>query len=150
MDSLRFLTVEQSLADIAHFVEHLRVTTPGANRTTPVIIQSYDLGGSLAVWFHQRYPHLTKGVWAHRANVQALQDNKQYGENVVNSLRRIVGSECYAVIEDGCRGLEAKAQAGELVKLSALLNICDAPLQSDQVSFLFYAMFQLFSELITP
>lgn len=148
MANLRFLTVEQTIADIAHFVGHLRATTPAVRLTTPVIVHGRDYAGSLAVWFHQRYPHLSNGVWGHRINVLSLQSNEQFGNNVADSLRSMAGTECFTVIENGLRGLEAIAVAGELEKLSALMNVCNAPLQKEQVPLMFFGVFTIFYTIV--
>lgn len=60
--NLRFLTTEQALADVSHFVTHIKSNsvTPGA-RDSPVVVIGAHYSGSLAVWFRQKYPHLAQG-----------------------------------------------------------------------------------------
>lgn len=123
---MRFLNVDQTLADVAHFVAHLRRRYGDAR--APVVVLGSDMAGSLAVWFRQRYPHLSAGVWGHWARLQARQDNGQYNVNNDETLRRIVGDECYAVIEAGCHGLEALSRRNELTELAEVLRLCE-PLQ---------------------
>lgn len=81
-------------------------------------------------------------------NVLSLQSNEQFGKNVADSLRSMAGSECFTVIENGLRGLEAIAVAGELEKLSALMNVCNAPLQKEQVTLIFFSVFFNFYNIV--
>lgn len=62
-ENLRFLNVEQALADTAHFVEHIKLNsvTPGA-QNSPVVVVGGHYSASLALWFRQSYPHLTIGT----------------------------------------------------------------------------------------
>lgn len=55
VENLRFLTVDQALADTAHFITNITAETPGAEES-PVIVIGGHYSGSLAVWFRQKYP----------------------------------------------------------------------------------------------
>lgn len=59
-DNLRFLNPEQALADAAHFVHHIRTTVEGAANSDIILVGGH-YSASLAVWFRQRYPHLSTG-----------------------------------------------------------------------------------------
>lgn len=56
-ESLRFLSTEQALADVAHFVTHITSedVTPGASNSSVIVIGGH-YSASLAVWFRQKYP----------------------------------------------------------------------------------------------
>lgn len=144
MENLRFLTIDQTLADIAHFVVHLRATTPGVNATTPIVVSGRGYGGSLAVWFRHRYPHLSAGVWGHAANVLALQSNEPFAHNIASSMRYFAGDECYAVIEEGLRGIEARAVANDLAWLTKNMDLCGPPLRSEMLPALFDSYYRSF------
>lgn len=58
--NLRFLTPEQALADTAHFVNFIRTSVSGA-ANSPIILVGGHYSASLAIWFRQRYPHLSAG-----------------------------------------------------------------------------------------
>lgn len=57
VESLRFLTIQQSVADIARFVTFIRENYYGA-RNSRVILWGRGYGGNLAVFARQKYPHL--------------------------------------------------------------------------------------------
>lgn len=61
LESLRFLTIEQALADAAHFVGYVssEAVSPNAG---PVIAIGGHYSASLAVWLRQKYPHLVAGA----------------------------------------------------------------------------------------
>lgn len=58
-DNLRYLTIEQTLADISTFIDHIRQSlfTPFA----PVVLWGSQLGGTLAAFARLKYPHLVNG-----------------------------------------------------------------------------------------
>ncbi len=58
--NLRFLSVEQALADTAHFINHIQTTVPGAVNSQFILVGGH-YSASLAVWFRQSYPHLALG-----------------------------------------------------------------------------------------
>lgn len=62
-ESLEFMTVEQSLADIATFIRFIR-TSPGVEYYSKVILWGSGYGGTLATWVRKKYPHLVDGVWS--------------------------------------------------------------------------------------
>lgn len=55
--NLRFLNVEQALADVAHFVTHVtsEEVSPGGSESA-VIVTGGHYSASLAIWFRQKYP----------------------------------------------------------------------------------------------
>lgn len=55
-DNLRFLTVDQALADTAHFIEFIKSGEfPGAE-DAPVTVIGGHYSASMAAWFRQAYP----------------------------------------------------------------------------------------------
>lgn len=150
MENLQYLTVEQALADTANFIRHIKSTTPGAENS-PVILAGRHYGGSLAVWFRQKYPHLTAGVWASSAPLQSLHNHQQYMVNAAATIRELAGVECYNVIDAGFAELEAIAVEGRLAELNKLFNVCEEhPLESNNdVATLFLILSDLFSSIST-
>ncbi len=58
-DNMRYLTIEQILADISTFIDHIRQSlgTPSA----PVILWGSQFGATLATFARLKYPHLING-----------------------------------------------------------------------------------------
>ena len=55
-----YFTTEQSIADQAEIINHLKSTIPGADKS-PVILFGGSYSGMLAAWARIKYPHLIDG-----------------------------------------------------------------------------------------
>lgn len=138
--NLRYLTVEQSLADVAHFVKYIKSTyvTPGTENSHVIVIgQHYS--GSLAVWFRQKYPHLTIGAWASSAPLLAKVDHKEYKEVAGAVYRKFGGDSCYNRIENGFKEMEKMVADNQLDELSGLFALC-TPLRTENDRRLFFSL----------
>lgn len=62
-ENLEFLTVEQSLADIAIFIEFIR-SSSDIYRNSKVILWGSGYGGTISTYARMKYPHLVDGVWS--------------------------------------------------------------------------------------
>lgn len=60
-ENMEYLTVEQSLADIATFIRFIR-TDPSVDFFTKVILWGSGYGGSMATWARKKYIGLIDGV----------------------------------------------------------------------------------------
>lgn len=148
--NLRYLTVDQALADIAHFIAHIKRETAALSNAT-VIVVGKKYGGSLAVWFRQQYPHLATGAWASSAPVYAKQNHYEFKENAGATLLRFAGAECYDQVERGFAQLERLAREQRLDELSELLQVCEkSPIvNQNDVSELFIVLSEMFSTIST-
>lgn len=72
-DLLKFLNIDQALADLAHFVEEMRRAIPGAENSK-VIMAGGSYSATMVAWFRQKYPHLVDGGWASSAPLLAKLD----------------------------------------------------------------------------
>lgn len=70
---LKFLNVDQALADVAHFVEEMKITIPGATNSK-IIMAGGSYSATMVAWFRQKYPHLLDGGWASSAPLLAKLD----------------------------------------------------------------------------
>lgn len=73
VEELRFLSVDQALADLAHFISFVKRTYPGLSDAR-VIIVGASYAASMVTWFSQKYPHLVDGAWSSSAPVFAHVD----------------------------------------------------------------------------
>lgn len=65
-ENIQYLGVRQALADLAHFIEHMRETIPGASQSK-VIIAGGSYSATMVTWFKKLYPELATGAWASSA-----------------------------------------------------------------------------------
>lgn len=146
-ENLRFLTVDQALADAAHFIEHIKSNsvTPGA-QNSPVIVIGGHYSGSLAAWMRQNYPHLVAGAWASSAPVFAVYDHFQYKELSGAVYRHVGGNECYENIERGFAQMERMATE-DPEGLADMFRLCNEIEDDLDIQIFFSAMSEVFSLL---
>lgn len=123
-ENLKYLTVEQSLADLAHFVEEI-TNDKQLNATGGVIVVGGSYSATMASWFRQKYPHLVKGAWASSAPLLAKLNYFEYTETVSNSIRKIGGIECHDKIEKSFQLIEELLKKDDFDTLQKLFLICD-------------------------
>jgi len=147
-ENLRYLTVEQALADAAHFIEYIKssAVTPGA-QNSPVIAIGGQYSGSLAAWLRQQYPHLVAGAWASSAPVFAVYDQLQYKELSGAVYRHVGGNECYENIERGFAQMEQLMANGGRDALKEMFHLCNDIEDQLDVQIFFSAMSEVFSLL---
>ncbi|XP_052868408.1 putative serine protease K12H4.7 [Anopheles cruzii] len=104
-DKLKYLNIDQALADLAHFVVEMRRTIPGAEKSG-VIMTGGSYSATMVAWFRQKYPHLINGAWASSAPVFAKMEFTEYKEIVSDSIRLVGGDHCADRIERAIHQVE--------------------------------------------
>uniref|UniRef100_A0A1Y9H2F3 Prolylcarboxypeptidase n=1 Tax=Anopheles dirus TaxID=7168 RepID=A0A1Y9H2F3_9DIPT len=94
VESLRLLTTDQILADVADFVLHLRRTVIG-NPFAHVLVAGTGLGGGLATWFRVRYPHLADAAWSSSGYLRAVYDFQEFSSEWAEAAIAAGSQECY-------------------------------------------------------
>lgn len=69
---MKYLSSQQALADLAHFVQSVKQDIKFVN--PKIILHGTSYSGSLVVWFRRLYPHLIDGGWASSAPILAKDD----------------------------------------------------------------------------
>lgn len=124
-ENLRYLTIDQALADLAFFIPYVKSKyIPSDVTYSPVILAGYHYSGGLVTWFRQKYPHLVTGAWASGATLVARVDNYAYNELVGDVYRKIGGSDCYHNIENGFEAMDHMIANNKSAELSKMLGIC--------------------------
>lgn len=78
--NLKYLTTQQALADLAHFVEYYNEHAKLVKPKWIVIGCSY--AGALSAWFRLKYPHLVVGALSSSGVVNAILDFWQFDDQV--------------------------------------------------------------------
>lgn len=123
VENLRYLSVDQALADLASFIEIMK-SDKKLNATGGVIIVGGSYSGTMVTWFRQKYPHLVNGAWASSAPLRAKLDFSEYKETVGNGYRKIGSEECYYKIEEIFQRLEDLIENDEVEHLRVLFGLC--------------------------
>ncbi|KAG6926282.1 protease, serine 16, partial [Chelydra serpentina] len=112
--SLRFLSSQQALADLASF--HLFVTQKyNLTRNNTWICFGGSYPGSLAAWFRLKFPHLVFAAVASSAPVRAQLDFTGYNRVVAASLSDpVVGgsAQCREAVAQAFSTMDQRLQAG--------------------------------------
>ncbi|XP_053604159.1 putative serine protease K12H4.7 [Plodia interpunctella] len=141
-ENLRFLNVDQALADLAYFIKELKKQPRFAN--SKIILYGGSYAGNMVLWFKQRYPHLVLGTVASSAPILAEVDFTGYLEVVHDAFLSEGGEQCITTIRQGILDTVAamETEAGRR-SLEAAYRLCE-PLDYDDELTLGY-----FSGMIT-
>lgn len=122
-ESLRYLSVDQALADLAQFVFHIKDKNV-LLRNSPVILVGASYAAALSTWFVQKYPDLVNGAWVSSAPLKAQVDFFEYREVVSRAIEIAGGTNCSNRIERAFKKLEELIATKELTRLVKLFNLC--------------------------
>ncbi|KAG4071866.1 hypothetical protein HA402_006027 [Bradysia odoriphaga] len=135
-DNLRFLTVDQAIADIATLIhtlrDHLSSTFPR------VIVWGTGYGATLATFARKKYPHLIDGAFASSGLFRAEVSDESYFDNLSYNLRHHGSDECFGRVKNAFDVLEYLIENAEGDYLQERLRLCQ-PLEVDndqEVGFL--------------
>lgn len=59
---LQYFTVENTLADLAVFIGHVKEKLNATH--APVVVWGSNVGAKIAAWARQKYPHLIQAAWS--------------------------------------------------------------------------------------
>ncbi|XP_055524234.1 putative serine protease K12H4.7 isoform X2 [Wyeomyia smithii] len=123
-DSLKFLNIDQALADLAHFVEEIKSSIEGASNAS-VIMAGGSYSATMVTWFRQKYPHLIDGAWASSAPLLAKLDFVEYYEVVSDSIRLVGGDACAERIGRAFNQTESLLDREEFDRVREEFMLCD-------------------------
>ncbi|XP_014096121.1 putative serine protease K12H4.7 [Bactrocera oleae] len=124
-ENIRYLDVRQALADLAHFIEHMRATIPGA-ANSKVILAGGSYSATMVTWFKKLYPELATGAWASSAPLFAKINFYEYKEVTGQSIRLVGGEGCYNRIQNGIAEMERLFANKRGAEVKAILKLCAA------------------------
>ncbi|CAH0702958.1 unnamed protein product [Spodoptera exigua] len=124
IENLRFLNVNQALADLAYFIGELKRQPRFAN--SKVILYGPAYAGKLALWFKKRYPHLAVGSVVSSAAILAKVDIGEQLEVVHEAFLLEGGEQCIAHIREGIEETVAalKTESGKRI-VEEVYSLCD-------------------------
>lgn len=120
---MRFLTVEQALADLANFIVHVKREPRYAE--SPVILIGLSYAGTMAAWFRQLYPHLTIGAWASSAPLLAKADFFEYKEIVGTSFGIAGSPQCAQRVQNAFEAAEQMIAENRHAEMAEMFQVCD-------------------------
>lgn len=123
IENLRFLNVDQALADLAHFIVEIKETIPEV-RNSGVILVGGSYSATMVTWFMQKYPHLANGAWSSSAPLEAKVDFVEYKEIVSEAFEIIGGSNCTRRIRNAFEELEQLVADENTTRIEEVFNLC--------------------------
>lgn len=123
MANLKYLDINQALADLAHFIDYQRETLPGA-KNAGVILVGASYSASMVAWFKQAYPDKANGVWASSAPLFAKADFGEYKEVVSTTIKSVGPAGCAERIERAINALEQDVESGVMTRIHNSFNTC--------------------------
>ncbi|XP_070491699.1 thymus-specific serine protease-like [Chironomus tepperi] len=123
LENLRYLNIDQALADLAHFIVSIKKTFPGAE-DSGVILVGCSYSATMVTWFMQKYPHLIKGAWALSGPLLAQVDFVEYYEVVSRAIHEVGGSNCSGIIRSAFEQMEALVEQGNAAELQRHFKLC--------------------------
>lgn len=118
--------MDQSLADLAHFITKMKSDTNTNNRISGILMVGGSYAGTMVTWFRQKYPHLVNGVWASSAPVKAKLDFFEYKEVVGDLFMKYGGIECYERLRKCLPTIQQLIEDRKVDRLKNLFRLCDS------------------------
>ncbi|VEB34150.1 S28 family serine protease [Legionella cherrii] len=126
--SLRFLTTEAALDDLAYFQRHLK-SERNWNGKWVAFGGSYP--GSLSAYYRLKFPYLVVGALASSAPVMAKEDFVEYDAHVT----QVAGSHCASQMREVVS--EVEASMNDAAQWAQMKSLFDASAVADPVDFLY-------------
>jgi len=145
VENMRYLNIEQALADLAHFISYIRERHP-EYQNSEIIMVGGSYSATMVAWFRQKYPHLTAGAWSSSAPMLVKVDFLEYKEVVGASIRSVGGEECYQRLSRAFNQAEQLISDESFDEFSTLFRTCDE--MSDNDPYDKMIMFYTLSELL--
>lgn len=109
-NELKYLSSDQSLADLARIVTYLKATHN--LQSNPVVSFGGSYPGNLAAWFRLKYPSVTYGSVASSAPLNAKTNFFEYMEVVGQSINYFSGADCYNAFETAANQVSKLTSSG--------------------------------------
>jgi pimeloyl-ACP methyl ester carboxylesterase len=145
-EDMRFLSVDQAVADIAVFVETM-LDHLGKIDATNVILWGTGYGAAISVFARARYPHLIDAVFSSSGTFRAEVFDTSYHDNLSANIQYHGSYECHARVKNAFEVLKYLFENNQGDYIRERLRLCnDVNPQSPQEVGL---LFELFIDLIS-
>lgn len=145
VENMRFLNIEQALADLAHFISYIRRRHPEFD-DSQIIMVGGSYSATLVAWFRQKYAHLAAGAWSSSAPMFVKVNFFEYKEVVGASIRSVGGEECYQRLSNAFAQAEQMFANRNFAEFSNIFRTCDE--MNDENPYDIQIMFYTLSELL--
>ena len=119
-ENLRFLTVEQNLADTAAIVEHVQTRFGGGTRRV-VLNFGGSYSGATAAWFREKYPNVTHAAFSSSGVVNAILDMTSFDDQVAKAIS-VPDAQCPKRLMASTHAMEALFAQGDGDRIKRMYN----------------------------
>lgn len=123
-ENLKFLTIEQTIADIAVFVSEIKRLHLTFGRRNRVVLWGSGYGATLAAWARKRYPHVIDAVWSSSGSYNIESFTFSQYDQLSYVLLSQGSEECHQQVEQAFEVVQQLVQDGEGEYISERLNLC--------------------------
>lgn len=88
-DNLKFLTIEQALADLAYFIDEMQAVYCSPSSLCSVAVVGGSYPGSLSSWFRLLYPHMAIASWASSAPILIKANYSEYDDHMATQIAKV-------------------------------------------------------------
>ncbi|XP_052747721.1 putative serine protease K12H4.7 isoform X2 [Galleria mellonella] len=154
VSELRYLNVDQALADLAQFIEYVKSEQfeNGIYRNSKVVLVGCSYAGSMATWMRLAYPHLVDAVFSDSGPLHAQEDFPEYLEVITEALRTQGSEECLSSVSEAVQLMVELLETEDgAATISSLFNTCspiDTSSEWDIPTFFWYGITETFAALV--
>ncbi|KAL0859720.1 hypothetical protein ABMA27_010082 [Loxostege sticticalis] len=150
---LRFLTIDQALADLAQFITYVKSDAfeQGRFRNAKVLLVGCSYAGTMATWMRVQYPHLIDGSFSDSGPLHAQEDFPEYLKVVGDAISSQGGQSCYTTIAEAVSEVtEMLNTTGGRNQVTQIFNTCEllSPATLDIATFHWVALIYPFAALV--
>ncbi|XP_063697854.1 thymus-specific serine protease-like [Culicoides brevitarsis] len=139
--NLEWLSVDQALADLAHFITAMKKTRPEL-KNSGVVMLGGSYSATMVTWFRLKYPHLVDGVWSSSAPLYAKMDFVEYKEIMSEAIHLVGGEKCHEIFREAYAEMEKLVAEGNPSRINDELKLCSPLNTTNQLD-----VWNMFSEL---
>lgn len=147
MENLKYLRVDQVLADVSEFIRIIKRTFPQF-ADSDVLLAGGSGSGTLATWHRVKYPTETAGAWVSSGQLDMTSNVGPEFRGESGRLWRKFGSDlCYEKLEFGFKEIETLIAQKNVKRIEEAFNLCH-PLDVDDsgsIGLFFHAIIRYLS-----
>lgn len=140
-ENLKYLSIDQSLADLAFFITSIRTNVPELSNGKFILVGA-SYAGTMVTWFRLKNPYLLTGSWATSAPLLAEYNYDDYRMMVGKGILHLGGTECYASIQKAFQMMEYLIENKQLGVINEKVNCRSIPkvIETEYDKFRFFGI----------
>ncbi|PZC74323.1 hypothetical protein B5X24_HaOG207976 [Helicoverpa armigera] len=150
LENLSFLSIDQALADLAQFIQHVKsdLFEDGRYKNATVALVGCSYAGTMATWMRLAYPHLVDAAFSDSGPLHAQENFPEYLEVVAEAIKEQGGSTCLTSLEESVQALvDLLATPAGPTLVSEMFGTCTVIQATTPLDVATFFMFGIISSL---